>query len=98
MSNHQVVFVRFTGGPLDAQHLFYERREGEPWPPPLHAWWVKSGEGFKLYQPLSDGTRPPALRGLKVERYRRVQSTVPDTDDEPSGNQVHGAFYRHDPE
>lgn len=93
----EIVFVRFQGGPLDAQHLFYERKEGEPWPPPRHAWFVRNKGGYTVWQAKPDGSKPDRLRGFKVARYRRISSTVPDVDGEPR-NAVHGAFYAYDPE
>lgn len=94
----QIIFIRFEGGPLDAQHTLFERGQTGTWPPPRYAYFVRAGDALTVWSATEDGRKPAPLRGFKLARYRRVSCTVPENpaqhdEDEP----VYGAMYRFDP-
>lgn len=91
----QVVFIRFEGGPLDAQHTLFEREEVSAWPPPRYAYFVRSGRALTVWSAKEDGSKPEPLRGFKLNRYRRISCSV--AEDAPEEGSVHGALYRYDP-
>lgn len=94
----QAIFILFEGGPLDSQHMLFERDQTGTWPPPRYAYFVRGGTSLTVWAATSEGQKPAQLRGFKIPRYRRISCTVPDDDtEEPEEDVVYGARYRYDP-
>lgn len=65
-----VTFVRFRGGALDGER--HQADAGAPWPPPERAWFVRDGEGLRMYERTPGEPRHPDLVGFVLRPYRRV--------------------------
>lgn len=91
----QVVFIRFEGGPLDLQHVLFERGDTASWPPPRYAYFVRSGGAITVWAATAEGSKPGPLEMFKLARYRRISCSIPE--DAVDHGAVHGALYRHDP-